>query len=488
MEYAPDWPIRTPGLLYDVNNFVPEVSGNYQTAPVLDPFTAGRITAGGVIGAATYRLTGESASTFVAGNTTKLYRNADGISLPWTDASSGTTYSVATNGAWTFATFGDALFAANGNSVLQYFTSGGSFVDLTGAPRAHIILEHHNALLALNIRGTNEAGWACSDTGDYTQWSAAPNNNADSGVFYGGSGPLKAGNIWGKIAVAWKANAMFAGIRVEEIDQAIRWDRVQGPYGCIGPFAQVKTELGLIFVSQGDILIYDGSKPRSIADKLRLEFLRQTVISRSTIFLTYDEMEKNVYFWASITTGGNQNEYPQGAYVFNLASGKWGKVSSAQRSGFTYDHIRCPVVDAVPADFYSTAFNYNQRLNLVVVESGGNSHVANMAHRSTPRTRVTASKPSFTTGYVGTANRDQTLSRLLIVPEAAATNPESGTIITVKEDANTYSKAASINDKGMVDQVAIGRYFQATVTWPTSTGKQTIAEMVPEFKDEKKGR
>lgn len=496
MDYAPDFPIRTPGLLYDVNSFVPDVSGNYQTAPVPLYKALTSITGGGVVGAINIlEPSGETVGGWkFYGTKNKLYDNS------FTDRTGATSFSMVTDGNWSFCGFGANVLAANGKDTIRSrdITSGTDFVAIAGAPTSKVILVHENAILGLGGKTTPQ-GWACSDTGDHTQWSSSPNNNADSGTLYGGiGGPITAGTTWGKLAIAFKANAMYGGIRVEEIDQAIHWETLDSRVGCTAQNAHVTTELGIIFVSQRDILLFDGSKPLSIADKIRRTFFAASARNLDRIFLSHDELERNIYVWYNTTV--NSDLHPHSAFVYNYRSGKWGKVPTIDVNGLTFTHARCPVQGATVADAYGrfTADDLNTPLegqtNHVIMESGSTSYLVDFAHRKVSGaagpaiTRATAGKPSFTTGYYGTPNMDQTLSRLLVIPETSGTNPESGTILTIKEDAQTYSKAASVNDKGMIDQVAIGRYFQATVTWPTTTAKQTIADVVPEFKAPIKGR
>ena len=499
MDYAPDFPIRTPGLLYDVNSFVPDVSGNYQTAPLprtlaLD-ITSGGSTVNVFVGAACLRINETNNRTFL-GSRTKLFTD-DGA-----DLSPATTFSMITDGAWTFTAFNDRVIAANGVDPLRQRaldTSTDAFTAIGGAPRALIVLQHENAVLALG-GATNSQGWYCSDTGDYTQWSAAPNNNADSGVLYGGiGGPLTAGATWDKYAIAFKANAMYAGVRVEEIDQAIRWTTINDQVGCVAPYAWTKTELGLVFISERDVLIYDGGKPLSIADKIRRKFFSTARFNIRRTFVTHDELERNIYFWCSSADGDVR--WPTMAFVYNYRSGKWGKLPTIQTLGTAYVAARCPVAGSglannslgAPVSFDDGTGPLEGQANLVVMYDADRAYLTNVCHRAiggSGMTRHSTGKPSITTGYVGAPDMDSTLSRVLVVPETLGVDPESGIITTIREDASTTQQAAGISPTGMIDRVTVGRYFQANVTWPATIEKQTIAAMQPVFAPTgpKKGR
>ncbi len=522
MDYAPDQPLRTPDVLMDVSNLVPDVSGNYVTAPVT--FECQSLTSTGssdyVLAAAAFRHpTGGGINTFVTGTQKGLFAGAYGNAG---GKYSTTTFNLGVNDSWCFASFGvnssgeSIVLAANGTSVLQATTGLGSttFGDVTSSPSANIIFEHQNAIVALNISG-NSDGWACSDTGDYRTWTPAAGNFADSGDLFGGvDGALTAGTTWEKWAIAFKSNAMYLGERVEEIDQAIHWERVGDFIGCAGLNGWIKTELGLIFVSMNDILLYDGSKPRSIADpKTRREFNRRIPTKRERIFLTHDDREKNIYFWYN---GSASDIWADSAFVFNYKSGKWGKVNTIQTNGTSYIQARCPVKNAVGPLFYATTATGpggTQNLegsgfgsNQFVVHNGGSNILAAFNYRATNSSGSaitrdsTNGKPSFTTGYIGQHDVDSTLGRFWVVTESfgrdttdaasgSNTLPESATVTVIQDDLSTRPAGnAKISATGMIDCVEQGRYFQVKPTWPTSVHRQTISIMQPEFIRQSKGR
>lgn len=509
MDYAPDAPIRTPDVLMDVSNLVPDVSGNYVTSPVTFEFASLTSTGSSdfVLGAADFVDAASGINLRAYGTGKKLYDQNNAVAT-------ATTFNLGANDSWCFCAFGGSILAANGTSVIQATTSLGStsFTDVTSAPQAKIIFEHENAIVALNMSG-NSDGWACSDTGDHRTWTPAAGNFADSGDLFGGiGGPLTAGTTWEKWAIAFKANAMYLGERVEEIDQTIHWEKVGDFVGCPALNGWIKTELGLIFVSQSDILIYDGSRPRSIADaKVRRAFNRRVPYFRNRIFLTHDDLEKNVYFWHN--SFPQVDAYADSAFVFNYKSGKWGKVDTIQTNGTSYVQARCPVVGAVGTNFFANSLDGTQTgefntagSNHLVIHKSTSSIIGAMGYRATNSggsavTRdSTAGKPSFTTGYIGQHDVDSTLGRFWVVTESFGYNaagvqsgsnvlPESATVTVVEADLSTRSSSnVKINSTGMIDCVEQGRYFQIKPTWPTSVHRQTVSIMQPEFIRQSKGR
>lgn len=512
MDYAPDAPLRTPDVLIDVSNLVPDVSGNYVTSPI--PLEVANLTTTGssdfVIAAMTRPNPSSGVNQIVYGAQKHLYVEGFGVA-------DSTTFNLGPNDSWCFCNFGDAVLAANGTSVIQATSSLGSvnFTDIISAPQARIILEHENAIVALNMSG-NSDGWACSHTADYKTWTPAAGNFADSGDLFGGvSGALTAGTTWEKWAIAFKANAMYLGERVEEIDQTIHWEKVGDFIGCPALNGWIKTELGLIFVSQSDILIYDGSKPRSIADgKVRRAFNRIVPYLKNRIFLTHDDIEKNVYFWCP--SGPTSAEWGDLALVYNYKSGKWGKVDTIQTSNTTYLEARCPVSGAVGTNFWGSATlgpggaqaleDQNLGSNQVVIHNGGLSLRGAFAYRATDSfgsaivRDAVLGKPSFTTGYLGQHNIDSTLSKFWVITESfgrtlggsssgSNTLPESATVTVVEADLSTRTAGnVKIDANGMIDCVEQGRYFKVKPTWPTSVHRQTFSIMQPEFIRQSKGR
>jgi hypothetical protein len=80
------------------------------------------------------------------------------------------------------------------------------------------------------------------------------------------------------------------------------------------------------------------------------------------------------------------------------------------------------------------------------------------------------------------------MDRLFVIPELSGTNPESSFVLSVQEDATTKTEVGSINDRGMVDKVATARFFQYSVTWPTTVTRQIITEVYPRIAKAAKGR
>jgi hypothetical protein len=479
IDYAPDASPLTPGVLTSVSDFVPLVSGSYGigAGTVTESYSA-PLASSDVIGSA---LVKNKAGTVIlyAGTTGKLYQ-ATGTT-GWTDRSAKA-YSTASTGTWEFVQFGDTTYAANGADTLQK-ASGGAFADVATAPIARTIISHENALIALNL-STDTAGWARSDTGSDT-FTVTAANDADSGTFLQGSGPITAGTTFGSLAIAFKGDWMYGGRFVGDIDEKVRWDTIDR-VGCVGQHAHISTENGLIFVSNRDILLFDGSAPRSIADKVRRAFFQQiNPAQRANIWITHDEVDRIIYIWYPVVNSG-QN-YPTRALAYNYHTGKWGSFNSISSAFVTYDYVRCPVRGANYTDYITVgsgiiSTNSKLSVNAVFASASSTGKLVNYP-RSSGATR--SGTPSMTTAFMGQPNKDSRLTRLYLVADGNTGNahPTSASVTTYNSafDLTTaVTKTWAVSGRDTVDGLSDGRFHQATISWPAANATNTeIAAMVP---------
>lgn len=476
MDFAPDYPQKTPDILTSISDFVPTLNDTYAIAPAptTEAFTTpvvGQDVLGAFIGVDT-----TGTRRLFAGTSAKLLKTFGASS--WTDLS-GTAYAGSN---WCFTQYQDRTIAANGVDKLQSSSSGGSFADLSStAPRAKIVFAHQEALVALNVNG-GPANWYRSDTGDPTNWTKSGSNDVDTGVFSSGTGGCTAGREWNGLALAWKADQMFRGIYVGSLDEKIRWDQVGSGFGCVALNAHIATEVGVIFVSNRDILLYDGTIPRSIADKVRKAFFSNlSPAAASHIFLTHNEIRRQIYIWIPTSSGVVCN----GAWVYNYRTGKWGQQTNINDSAqvFSFSSISCPVVGANYADYTAIGGATNTGLDCNVVfakPTGGAKLVnfSNVASRGSPATLVS--------GYFGDPTKDQTLSRVLVMKETAGTadKPSALSVDAYVEPSmlNVRTVTGSIDDYGNGNCNARGKYFRATFTWASSAAAGTeYSRMIPQF-------
>ena len=480
LDFAPDQSPHTPGNLTSISDFAPMVSGSYATTPgpVQEGYSA-PLASSDVIGAALVKNKLGTALLY-AGTTGKLYQ-ANGTT-GWTDRS-GKAYVGSSTGTWEFVQLGDNTYAANGADVIQK-AAGGAFSDVATSPTGpRSIITHENAIIAFNTP-TDPASWARSDTGSDT-FTVTASNDADSGTFLSGSGPVTAATTFGNLAIAWKGDWMYGGRFIGDVDEKVRWDTLARGIGCCGQHAHISCELGIIFVSNRDILLYDGSAPRSIADKVRKWFFGQlSSTQRSQIYITHDEIDRCIYIWYP----PSGSTYPTAALVYNYRSSKWGKLSSISNTGTTYSYIRCPVRGANYTDYQAVGgMNAFTGLNANVVfgTTSSTGRLLNFPRGNTTSARSGA--PSMQSGYLGQADQDSRFDKLYIVPETDQWDlaPASATATTWKSSLYqaippAFTTTAGIDEDYNLTIGCEGRFHRVAITWTSGSVHNTeIRSFVP---------
>jgi hypothetical protein len=488
LDFAPDADRFAPGVLTDIADWVPTNRDAYAVAnpPFLEGYST-PVANADVIGSAVVKPTSGTPILF-AGTTSKLLR-ANGTT-GWTDRSAYT-YSAADT--WSFAQWSDITFAANGINTIQGATYPNAFADIAAtAPTAKIVVVHENALVAFNTVGVPD-GWYRSDTGDPTNWTPAAANDVDSGVLRGGvGGPIVGATVFGPLLIAWKRSGMYSGLYTGgaggTADPKIRWDFVPGGMG-VGLIAQhafAETDIGLIFVSQRDIMVFDGGRPRSIANKLRNWFFGRfatTSTQWSNVFMTHNEVERNVYIWNN-GNGAASASFCQKALVYNYQTGKWGYLSTISNgTDGTNDYVRCGVRNANVVDWLSIGGmdTVTKDCNPVWVSphAGTGGRLANF-RKSSGTTYLNG--PTVTTGLIGKPDRDTSWNRVLQVGGNIAAPKVSSVVGSVYDDMLTSSPITNggVDALGQPNLNTTGRYIQAALTWtvPTVSTKPELNDLV----------
>lgn len=478
MLYWPDGDKTQPNVLFSAESVAHNNNGAYERVYAAQASGYAALTTGRVLGSAIVKnLTGTA--KLYAGSTTKIYQ-ADGAG-GWTDRSGGTTFGAT---SWSFASFGDYVVAANGVSKLQAATTG-NFADIADAPAAKIVYPHANALVAFNI-SANTAAWYRSKTGDHTVWTPTASNDADFGFLGGGiGGPITAGGPWENLALAWKARAMYAGIYVGNGDpdqDVIRWQLVSSDVGCVSQFAWIATEVGIVFVSERGIMLFNGNKPFNIDDRIRKTFMADAMVNRSRIFCTLDEGNNHVYVWVS-PSGANCCST---AYIWNYKTQEWGMLRTiSDATAVTFRDPKTPVRNANYRDIVAIggfATNTTETANLWFDDN--NDRLINLAGT----TYNSGSGDGFLrTGRIGDPTRDTRLTRVHLVTDAYQGLAGTCTLtVNTYPDAVTAGTSASsltINHGQWFDVQLTARFFELQFTLSGTTGKTSVLKAVCEFED-----
>lgn len=343
--YSPDVDPTTPGVLTDCTAFVPSMKGmKGAPTPVTTSLPA---LATACAGAAVVRKLDNSTRLF-AGTRTKMFEAG---TTSYTDRTRvASDYTLATDGRWRFAQFGDVSLAATKTDVTQFSTTG-VFADITGAPKASIIEVVNQFVFLLDTNegtfGDSPSRWICSAIGDYTDWVYSITTQCTSGLLTSAPGKIRAAKKFGDALVVYKDRAMYLGIY---IGAPTVWSFTQIPGEFGTPSNETVINVGTpenprhIFMGFEDFYTYDGSSPKPIGSPS----IKETVFNELAKPYAYvsmalhDQVNSRIYFFYPFAS----TVFPDRCVVYNYRTGKWGRdnrtveaVTEFIASGVTYDGL-----------------------------------------------------------------------------------------------------------------------------------------------------
>jgi hypothetical protein len=272
---------------------------------------------------------------------------------------------------------------------------------------------------------------------------------------------------------------MYAGTYVGNADpdqDVLRWQLVSGDVGCVGQWAWVSTDVGIVFVSERDIMLFNGSRPVSIADKVRRTFIAAAATNRSRIYLTHDEARNHVYVWIS----PSGQTYNTQAWVWNYRTDQWGRLATLNDStGYSAGAGRVPVRNANYQDYVALGGTTNT------------SEICNLFFDSSAHRLVNLASTSYTasgllkTGFFGRADRDTTLHRVHLISDQYTTYGNANTLLVNAYDPGKVATQSltvlSMGNSAYWDVHNTARWFEMTVTSPAAAGTMSIARIACEM-------
>ena len=415
LQYAPDADYTKLGILNGMFAMVPTYRGSYKPAYAMVSAAYSSLTAPMVGGAI---LKWADGTVHLYGAQSKRILEANG-SGGWNDRSAGgIDYSTMAN--CQFAAYGSVSLACSLTNNLQAST-GASFSQAAANTKAQCIAVMSNAVLLFNVN-TGSAipdGWMSSDLGDYTNFTAAANNAAASGRLLDTPGPVNAAATMNDQVIAWKSRGMYLG---RYVGGDLKWvfQLLNADVGCVAPDAWIHTDLGIVFVSERDIFLYDGGAIRSIAaGRIRnLIFASGARQNPSYVKLQYDASQSLVYVF--VNTTGSPNGCDR-AFIWNHTSDKWGIFSTASgifgTIGVTY--VQAVVRYANYADATSKGVSTNTDSNAALVFSSEGT-LANFSGS------ITSGISQLTTGVIARPGKLFDVTR--VVPLYLNSSPPSDTM------------------------------------------------------------
>jgi hypothetical protein len=442
--FSPDLDPSTPGCILECDEIVPSDVG-MKAAPLSVSVGVAALASACRGAAALKNLSGTR--RLVAGTATRLY---DAGSTAWTDVSSAT-YNLGADDRWSFCQFGNSALAASITDTIQRSASG-TFVAITGAPKAEIIDSVLGFVMALHTNestyGDSPDRWWCSAYLDETSWTANVSTQATTGRLVEGGGKLTAGARLGDDFVAYKQRGVFLG-RYVGSPEVWRFTQISSDIGCVGKAALANTGVSHLFVGEDDIYMYDGVRPQSIADG---QVRRWYVTNRDPAYayrtqVLWDRAASLAYFF--FPSNGSAGVIDQGL-VYHTKRQRWGLVTRN--------------IEAV-ANYVSPSITYNGGTPLVGTYNAGPAIPFDspfwLSSSETPAVFETdhilktlsgaAGASSFTTGDYGDDDQESSCSAVKL---RFTESPTSATCTGyVKDDLGTVvtSSSSASRDDGKFD-------------------------------------
>ncbi len=401
-----------------------------------------------------------------AATTDTIYELQSGV---WTDVTAPA-LTATSSSRYLFAQFGDATIATNDADQLMVATSG-NFAAIANSPKARIVFSVPNFVICLNTQdgsgstafGDGPDRWWCSGFQDHTNWTPALSTQCASGRLIGGGGQLTAGAKFGNGFVAYKEREMWLANYVGS-PAVFQFIAIPGDVGCVGPEAVVDIGGAHIFVGSDNIWMFDGTRPRSIADQqVRDEFFEaipndQLVNTRAV----FDRDRMLVWFFANInsTYAGATTK----AFFYHLQSGRWGNADIT---------AECPLVYYEPGITWATvATTYPtwDDLDGISWDSNvwypGNRTMAyfDTSHQLQGLTGAAASNASFTTKAIGIPAVDSCLGEVQLRGNVAGCAVTAG---MCDGSGQILAYTDTIQEEGgKVRLNSVGRYHFINVSMP----------------------
>ncbi len=316
LQWEPDADIYKPDTILQATNIKPTLTG-YKSCESYSPYVIETIGED-IVATKTVNLLNGMTRTFVVG-TDKSYELIDGEYTERFEHES-----VISNAHIT--SLGDSVVLVNGVDKLAVALPTLGFTVVDEAPVAQIVVESGGFIVVFNYSdGTDiiSDGWWSSGLFDFNTWTPEESNLASFGRLTESSGDISAAISFNDGIVAFKRNSMYVG-RFNGSDIKWSWEVVDSLIGCVGSYATCVTPVGLIFVSNSDIHLFDGNSIKSIGSQLKQWlFKRIDRIAITKTRLTYDSNNNTVHMSYS-TNGSTLDE----TIIYDIETNRWGTFTS----------------------------------------------------------------------------------------------------------------------------------------------------------------
>jgi hypothetical protein len=323
--FLPDVDDATPGAILAAQNIVPASNG-IAGAPSAVTVAGVPVLAAECRNAAVATKLDGTRRIF-AGTASNLYELDAGS---WVSRASG--FSLSTDTRWDFAQFGDSTLAAAAGEPIQRSTST-TFSAISGAPEAMAIEVASGFVMAVNTDAGSDV-WHCSALLDETDWTPALATQSATGRLVSTPGAITAAKGFGEQIAVYKDRSIYLG-RYVGTPAVWEFDLIPGDVGCVGLDAVTDLGgLGHAFVGRSDIMLFDGTRPVSIAEGSVRQFFFNDV-NPAYLFKTvvlHDKQNSVVWFFYPSVASTVCDK----ALVYHMGTRQWGTVTQTIECALNY--------------------------------------------------------------------------------------------------------------------------------------------------------
>lgn len=454
----------------DAENVYPTTKG-YSVMSSAVPIGSATL-AGACLGAASVLKLAGTRRVFAA-TTDTIYELQSGS---WVDVTTPALTAVSTS-RYLFAQFGDATIATNDADQLMAATSG-NFAAISNSPKAKIVFSVPNFVIALNTQdgsgsaafGDSPDRWWCSGFQDHTIWTPNRTTLCQTGRLIGAGGELTAGAKFGNGFVAYKEREMWLATFNGDPGSPSVFDfqAVPGDVGCVGPEAVVDIGGAHVFVGSDNIWLYDGTRPRSIADGVVRDWFFSNCLAGQlpNTRLVFDR--DRMLVWVFFNSAGSYSGYTTDSICYHLTTGRWGRKQVNAEAVFNY--FEPGITWATVAASYPTWASMSGLTwgSTVWFPGGRTLAYLDTSHALQGLTGQSA-EGSMSTKAIGLPGKDTTANEVVfrgLFPESS-TFPLQADIASYEDTGALRDTYASITATGAkVRHRSTGRFHKYTVQIP----------------------
>jgi hypothetical protein len=358
-EWTPDQPEFENIGLEECLNVIPAETGHYEPFASLSPLTAS-ITLS-VHAAISVRAVDGTGYLFAATDKELYLQSASA----WANVSRTASYTQGTTLRWDFAQFGDAVYAVNGISPMQFYNLGTptQFRDMSAsaaAPIAKYISPVRDFLFAARVTtAVNQVQW--SRINNPTRWTASVRYQSDFQNLPAG-GEIQ-GITGGDFGVVLCEETIY---RMSYVGSPLvfRVDDLAPGIGCAAPGSVSRFQNVTFFYSRSGFYAFDGNQALPIGDNRVDDWFRDNASTGDLASMTsaIDPVRKLYMVSFVSTSGGGIHDM---SLIFNWSTQRWARLNvgypvlfSAYTTGTDLDSLDTayPSIDAMGLSFDSDQF------------------------------------------------------------------------------------------------------------------------------------